>query len=73
MLFDASFSTSVIKAMLFVQRENPILSKQQPNGNKSRAMNHSGYAQFISKLWTSCSYKPGNDKYVIVPAGMGVM
>ena len=36
-------------------------------------MNHSGCAQFISKLWTSRSYKPGNDKYVIVPAGMGVM
>ena len=72
-LFDASFSTSEIKAWDPSSSESPILSKQQPNGNESRVMNYTGYAQFISNLWTSRSYTPGNYKYVIVPAGMGVM
>lgn len=75
-LFDASFSTGSIHP--WNPESNEIAIEEDHHHDESIIMKvperqHLGYAQYIKDLWLGKGYKPGHYKYVIVPAGSGVL
>ena len=75
-LFDASFSTGSIQP--WNPESNEIAIEKDHHHDESIILKaperqHPGYAQYIKDLWLGKGYKPGHYKYVIVPAGSGVL
>jgi hypothetical protein len=75
-LFDASFSTVSIRPWNPQSTETGLESSDFDKIQKSikvQERQHPGYAQHIKDLWLGRRYTPGHYKYVIVPAGSGVL
>jgi hypothetical protein len=75
-LFDASFSSNGDSPWNPSSNESTLSSKDIKEIRKSINVperQHPGYAQYITELWTNRRYTPGHYKYVIVPAGSGVL
>jgi hypothetical protein len=76
-LFDASFSTGSIHPWNPQSTETGLEkfsdSNKIQNSIKVSERQHPGYAQHIKDLWLGKGYTPGHYKYVIVPAGSGVL
>ena len=71
-LFDASFSSRSIHP--WNPQSNELnLESSDNNEIKIPERQHPGYAQHIKDLWLGKGYTPGHYKYVIVPAGSGVL
>jgi len=75
-LFDASFSTLSIRPWNPQSTETGLESGDFDKIQKSikvQERQHPGYAQHIKDLWLGRRYTPSHYKYVIVPAGSGVL